>query len=67
MSRFHGDKDLWLAAMRVDGPALRTAAAELDPGAAVPGVLVAALEQDRASMARAIRDLGSIEAFFGSR
>lgn len=36
MSRFHGDKDLWLAAMRVDGPALRTAAAELDPGAAVP-------------------------------
>jgi len=20
MSRFHGDKDLWLAAMRVDGP-----------------------------------------------
>jgi uncharacterized protein (TIGR03083 family) len=36
MSRFHGDKDLWLAAMRVDGPALRTAAGELDPGAAVP-------------------------------
>lgn len=36
MSRFHGDKDLWLAAMRVDGPALRAAAAELDPSATVP-------------------------------
>jgi uncharacterized protein (TIGR03083 family) len=36
MSRFHGDKDLWLAAMRTDGPALRIAAAEVDPGDAVP-------------------------------
>ena len=36
MSRFHGDKDLWLAAMRADGPAFRVAAADVEPGAAVP-------------------------------
>jgi len=36
MSRFHGSKDLWLAAMRIDGPALRVAAEEVEPTASVP-------------------------------
>jgi uncharacterized protein (TIGR03083 family) len=36
MSRFHGSKDMWLAAMRLDGPALHKAAAELDSTTEVP-------------------------------
>jgi uncharacterized protein (TIGR03083 family) len=36
MSRFHGTKDLWLAAMRADGSALRSAAGEVDPAVPVP-------------------------------
>jgi DNA-binding HxlR family transcriptional regulator len=40
--------------------------AKHDPRAAVPGVLIAELEADRASVARTVRDLGSIEAFLAS-
>ena len=37
-----------------------------DPGVAVPGVLIAKLDKDRASVAQTIRDLGSVEAFLAS-
>ena len=37
-----------------------------DPGVAVPGVLIAELDKDRASVAQTIRDLGSMEAFLTS-
>ncbi len=36
MSRFHVTKDMWLAAMRADGLALRTVAGDLHPDLAVP-------------------------------
>lgn len=36
MSRFHGSKDMWLAAMRTDGPALRASAADVDLDIPVP-------------------------------
>jgi len=35
-SRIHGTKELWLDALRVEGPAFATAAAEVDPSAPVP-------------------------------
>jgi DNA-binding HxlR family transcriptional regulator len=38
-----------------------------DPRAALPGVLVAELERDRANVALKVRELGSIEAFLASR
>jgi DNA-binding HxlR family transcriptional regulator len=37
-----------------------------DPGASVPGALIAELDRDRASVAQTIRDLGSVEAFLAS-
>jgi DNA-binding HxlR family transcriptional regulator len=37
-----------------------------DPGVAVPDVLITELDKDRASVARTIRDLGSVEAFLAS-
>lgn len=36
MNRLHATKDFWLASLRADGPALRAAAAEAGPDAAVP-------------------------------
>lgn len=36
MNRLHATKDFWLAALRADGPALRDAAEEAGPDAAVP-------------------------------
>jgi DNA-binding HxlR family transcriptional regulator len=40
--------------------------AEHDQGAVVPRVLIAELRKDRTTVARAVRDLGSIEAFLAS-
>lgn len=37
-----------------------------DPRAALPGLLIAELERDRANVARRVRELGSIEAFLAS-
>jgi hypothetical protein len=37
-----------------------------DPRVAVPGALIAELKKDRAGTARAIRDMGGIEAFLGA-
>ena len=34
--RVHATKDFWLAALRADGPALRAAVGEIDPGTPVP-------------------------------
>lgn len=36
MSRLHGTKDFWIAALRVEGPAFRAAVAEAEPDAPVP-------------------------------
>ena len=37
-----------------------------DPGVAVPGVLIAEINKDRAGVAQTIRDLGSVEAFLAA-
>ena len=36
MSRLHGSKDFWIAALRAEGPAFRAAAAQADPASSVP-------------------------------
>jgi DNA-binding HxlR family transcriptional regulator len=46
---------------------MMTWSAKHDPQAAVPGVLIAEMVRDRASVAQKVRDLGSIEAFLTSR
>ena len=45
---------------------IMTWSAKHDPRVAVPGVLIDELGKDRASVARAVRDLGSVEAFVAS-
>jgi uncharacterized protein (TIGR03083 family) len=56
MSRMHGSKDMWLAALRDDGPAFLDAATAADPAATVPS-------RPEWTVADLIHHLGSVYRF----
>lgn len=58
-SRIHGTKELWVEALRVEGPAFATAAATVDPSTPVPS-------RSGTSMGDLVHHLGSVYRYTGA-